>query len=547
MDIVTGRLSLLIVAMITGRTLACAAAAIPEATAAIEMHPSTIDTAGGERSVEMGLLRTPALHASPSEATLAIPFRRFRSTSATPGSPLFLLAGGPGNTYLDDLAGEISFNRWLDKFLEIGDVVLLEQRGAETTPYSMLCPLRAELDPDQPLTAAIYRKLICEHVVECRKKFAAGEIPLQAFSIVQMARDYHRLRELLGYKQFNLLGGSFGSQLGLTILSIDAKSVDRAVFYGVEGPMHTLDSPLFIAGHIARVAAAINQNWQPRLLLGDFEQKLHELVAALEREPIVGTVTGSDGKLQQVAFGAFDLKFLLWSADGLKGDRESIEQIGRLMMAVELGQTSYLLKAKLELIERLAGDQGQPMNLMTFLVDCASVAADPEANAADSGSDQRPWIFDREVVDSGLTAACECLDVPPLDARFLQLVQADNQILLIAGGLDGYTPPEYAESVAIGLPNAHRIYVPWGDHNGWQVLEFTPALRQRTLDFLAGRVPAASFPQVVNLPPLRVELLPTWIIVVVGLITTALGVATILLMRRLRRRRRASRQRSVSR
>jgi pimeloyl-ACP methyl ester carboxylesterase len=494
------------------------------------LREDRIETAAGPRDVQRGVLRAPRFHDEPGRGRFEIPFLRFRSDADVPGPPTFLLAGGPGSTYRDDLEDN-DFQRWLDGFLAFGDVVLLEQRGSRTTPGALDCVVSADVDPATPITPAYYRTLLSDALSECADRYRREGVPLEAFTIVEMARDFQLLRDALGYEQINLVGGSFGSQLGFTILRLDEDSVHRAIFYGVEGPGNTIDEPEMVDRHIDRVGQAVDENWQFRLVAGRFRPALARLIERLESEPIRGTMSTDTGE-KAVTVGAFDLKLMLWSREGMKGYRENIARVAQLLAVTRLGQHGYLLEAKAELVEALSGENAFELNLMTFLVDCSSLP-----RSAHEFPERDPThLFGPEIVDSELRAVCAALDLPVIASDMRSTVQAEPPMLLISGGLDGFTPPDYARAALNGLPNAHLLDVPAGDHDGWAALERDPAHVQAALDFLAGREPADRLPARIDLPPLRVRLIPDWAVfvglaVVVGLI--GLG------WRRARRRRRA--------
>jgi len=511
----------------------------------IDRHAATVRTPAGPREVERGILRTFAQRAASSGPLIEIPWLRLRATTDKPGPPLFLLAGGPGGTYLDDLRDEAEFGRWLDALLKIGDVVLLEQRGSNTTDHALMCHVKLDLPLDQAWTPDDYRGDLIKAIQQGRDRHAEGAVPLSAFTIEEMARDYHDLRRLLGYEQFNLIGGSFGSQLGLKIIGIDPASTHRAVFYGVEGPGHTLDRTDLAEAHLRRVSEAMDHHWQARLLIGNFGAAIRRIAARLEREPLRGVVETDAGEQRVVEVGPFDFKRMLWSTEGIQGYRDKIARAGRLVMAMRLGRDRDLLNAKLRLHERLVEGQGLELNLAPLLIDATSYTrssgppgstpghAPPMVEDAFFGPDvvyvDQRLIFRALTDNAGEAGAGD------------NLAEATAPILLVAGGLDGFTPPEYARQVAASLPQSRLLYAPLGDHDGWSILASDPALFDRTIEFLAGRTAVDSFPAEVSMAPLRVRLVPTWVIALTAAGAGLLVGLAVFVIRRYRRRKRASR------
>jgi len=510
-----------------------------------ELRETSIETGDGDRVVERGYLVTPYFHSRSDGDTFRIPFVRFRTSDETPAPPVFLLPGGPGSTYLDDL-DEQDFMEWLDGFLETSDVVLLEQRGADTAidpasdrPTALTCPIQVDIAPDNLVTPAMYQGFMAEGVRKCAEGYRREEVALEAYTILEMAADYHRLRAALGYDQFNLMGGSFGSQLGFTIIRMDEASVHRAIFYGVEGPSNTIDQVEYVDRHIDRVGAAIDHNWQMRLVAGKFRSALSGLVERLEREPLRGTVEVNGAKLD-VAVGAFDLKLMLWSQQGMKGYRDKIARIGQLLSATAIGREEYLLKAKADLVESISGPEGLSLNLMTFLVDCSSLPRSQWSFPHDPAG----FILGSEIIDSELRAICTALDMPVIDPVNLEPVTSDTPVVLVSGGLDGFTPPEYARDALEGLANGYLVDVPVGDHDGWSSLASDKAYQRAALAFLAGTGSADDLPNRIDLPRLTVEIVPTWVIALSALFSASvigLGWLGVRRMRRAGRSRRSAR------
>jgi hypothetical protein len=81
-------------------------------------------------------------------------------------------------------------------------------------------------------------------------------------------------------------------------------------------------------------------------------------------------------------------------------------------------------------------------------------------------------------------------------------------VLLVAGDLDGFTPPANAERLAALLPKARLLRVRHGDHDGWAALGSDPDLRRTTLAFTAGEAPLTAFPERITLPPPTAGLTP---------------------------------------
>ena len=516
----------------------------PAATSADAPAPSAdyrrdiIFTYSKLRAVDRGVLTAPAFHGRPGSPLIQMPFIRFRSADGG-GAPVFLLSGGPGGTYLDNLT-DADMEPWFDKVLERSDLIILEQRGSETSFDSLACQVRADLDPSVPLTSERHAGIVADAMQACRDRYAAKGVPVAAYNVVDMARDVHLLADELGYERFSLFGGKFGSQLALTIMREDPSRVYRAVLHNIEGPDHSMKSSELFDGHMDRVSAAVNGNWQIRLLTGDFRRYLEKTVDRLAKKPIVGEVKAEDGETIKVAVGDFDFKQYLYSFRGLRGYRRGMARVARDVALLRLGRDDFALGAKQRLVAQLK--KGQFRRLMAYLVRCAS---SPREQWVEPGDVNADWIFGPEIMDVELRAVCRALDMEPLPPSAMAPVRVDNEVVLINGGLDGLTPPEYSREVAANLPNAHLIEVPLGDNNGfaplclnmdgcsgmtprgdyenaWAAREADSPLMNLSLEFLAGDASIDAFPDTIDRGPLVIRLAPNW--------TIAAGLGLVLLL-----------------
>jgi len=449
---------------------------------------------GEPLTLERGIFFPPLDHENPDGALLEMPFYRIRSSGEPSAPPLFLLAGGPGNSYFDDLRRP-DFRQWIEFYREIGDVVVLEQRGASEAHPKPTCDYPADLDPDKPATIEVVSSLLRERALRCAATWSEAGLDLSFFTIEQMARDFDGLRAALGYEQFNLKGGSFGSQLGLTILRNHGDSVHRAILYGVEGLDHTYDLPALANRQLDKVTVEVGADPALGPLVPDFRQLTRQVLDGLAAEPARVAVTDPEsGDPVEVAVGSIDAQLVLWSQPLLQGYREGIARAPALLLAASQGEFAPFAKAKLEWLQR-SGE----VNVMVYLVDCSSgLTGERQALLDETDPD---WVLDPAIIDYHLHAVCPALGMRDVGDEFRRGETIETPVLLISGSLDAFTPPEYAERTIEDFPAGHWLLAERGDHSGWRVLDEFPALKQAARDFLTGEPLPEDFPNRVEMPP----------------------------------------------
>ena len=88
----------------------------------------------------------------------------------------------------------------------------------------------------QDLSAKEELKALDSIFNQCSKVLNKKGVDLAGYNSQENAADFEALRKDLGYEQWNLLGASYGSRLGLTIMRDFPNSVRSSIFVGVFPP-----------------------------------------------------------------------------------------------------------------------------------------------------------------------------------------------------------------------------------------------------------------------------------------------------------------------
>jgi pimeloyl-ACP methyl ester carboxylesterase len=456
-----------------------AGAQLTTGTTSVVLHDKTVVR------VESGTLRVPESRARPSTRTITIPFYRLRSEASTPAVPIFLLAGGPGSSWLEQFEADET-NREARFYQSVADVVLFDQRGGGRATPAMTCDDSAPAPAqDSPLDIAEVGEIMQRLLVQCRDRWQARGVDLAAYNTVESAADVNDLRLALGYSKITLIGGSYGSHLALQFMRQFPDAVDRAVIFGVEGPDHTWDDPAGALHTLQRIAAATEQSpeFRGRIPEGGLIKALEAVLARLDAQPQLVTVS-TGNQTQRVLLDGTRIRRMV-RADA--GRRSAAWTWPEMILAMHGGDFTAVAR-------RVAGQKSLRLpDPMHFSMDCASGAS--PARKARSRTDPARRLFGD--LNFEYEAACEVWPSEELGALFRTNVTSDVPTLVVHGTWDTSTPFENAREVAAALPRATLVEVIGGNHGAlYNLFERWPPMRGSLAAFLAGQ--DVSFPATVD-------------------------------------------------
>ncbi len=278
------------------RTLVFAGVFVLPTLALAQLTTGTTDVTLRDQTVvrvESGQLQVPESRLRPTRRRLMISFYRLASDAAAAAAPIFLLAGGPGGSWLQQFEAAET-NREARFYQTIADVVLFDQRGSGRASPALTCGDSAPLPPpDLPLDMTTVAGTLRRLLVQCRDRWQAQGVDLAAYNTVESAADVNDLRLALGYPKITLIGGSYGSHLALQFMRQFPDAVERVVIFGVEGPDHTWDDPADALHTLERIAAATEHSpeFRSRIPEGGLLTALERALARLDAEPQMVTVT----------------------------------------------------------------------------------------------------------------------------------------------------------------------------------------------------------------------------------------------------------------
>lgn len=429
----------------------------------------------GKVEVEYGVLRVPESRVKTTDREIGIPWYRLTSTAEHPATPIFMLAGGPGASGLDQMRSAEVFKE-VEFYRSIADVVVFDQRGAGHSTPAMTCPQTAHYPNDQALDWHRLRKIMQTLLTACRDQWLQQGVDLSAYNTLENAADVNDLREALGYDSMTLIGGSYGSHLALQVMRLYPKLVDRAVLYGVEGPDHTWDDPDGLLAALKRIDQA-TQRHATQLGLqmpeGGVLGALSRVLKGLQADPREVTVM-QDGKPVRVVVDAILVRLM---ARHKAGSHDHPKAWPRMILAMDRGDFSLAAKAALDYRHLQLAD---PMH---WSMDCASGISPVRRNRYRAA----PAVPLLGVINREYVMLCDLWPARDLGSAYRADLVSSIPTLIVHGTWDTSTPIENAREVAATLRNAQLITVIGGNHGAlYNLYEHWPPMRAQMRAFLSG-------------------------------------------------------------
>ncbi len=367
------------------------------------------------------------------------------SSNVVEPDPLFLLAGGPGQ------AATEAYPQAIFLFEEINrtrDIVLVDQRGTGEAQGFACENMEDESLPDDMPDEAVLGLLEA-----CREELA-GRADLTQYTTDHFIADLEAARVALDYETINLYGASYGSRAALAYMRRHPEHIRSVVLDAVAGPDLVLyrDMPrdgqrsldlLFerCAADEACNAAFPGVRAEYEALLARLEQPQAISIAhPLTNETLEFQLTRD--RLSQYVFN------ILYSAE--------FQSLLPLLIhhAYETGDYAPLI------VQALAVGQSTGIYPgLLYAVACSEDAPliDPEEAASQTETSFGPFA-------ENFQAICATWPQAEVAADLRQPLQSDIPTLLLSGGADPVTPPDYAAIVAETLPNSRHLVVPGYGH-----------------------------------------------------------------------------------
>jgi pimeloyl-ACP methyl ester carboxylesterase len=352
--------------------------------------------------------------------------------------PLVIVAGGPGQA-----ASSLgAFARQLTDVRRTRDIVLVDQRGTgRSSPLD--CPAFA---PDEH---AEFASDPVPKATLCAAQLAANGVDASQYTTSAFVADLDDVRAALGDARWDLWGGSFGTRVAQEYLRRHPDRVRAMVLDGVAPPRLRIAFDVWSTRDhaIDRTIAACRASAPCRQAHPALDTMFTDLRRDLEGGRTVAITDPRTGASRDVRI---DFDDVVAALPPLTYAPEVATLIPELLALARRHEYAPLLAASLTVVGDLPYEFSPALY---YSVTCAEdMPRVTPAERAQGVADPRV----RRLAAQSL-AVCDHWPTGTYPADFASPVQSDVPVLLLSGGLDPVTPPEYAAEVAQHLPKSRQI------------------------------------------------------------------------------------------
>jgi len=380
------------------------------------------------------------------------------------GDPVVFLSGGPGQGVGLDKDGMKTWwgygKHW--SWMKNRDLILFEQRGTGLSEPTLNCP---EVDDrgvelmqvmqDEERVRAIY----AEALEQCRTRLTSTGIDLAKYGTRDTATDLAELRVVMGIKQWNLAGVSYGTRLALTTMHDHPEGIRSVILDSVYPPeVRAYESrQAGVEAAFEKLFRACRATAYCRINYPELERSLFKTIAWLDIRPLPVTVPDPrDGKPIKVRVTGQTLVEMARYSLAFEDARYALPAF---LNAVSLVDPSVLEPVMSNMIESSLGlGLGEFSEGKYFAVECSEEIPfnDPERVRQDSAQHRRFAGFAYQLED---LPNCDSWSSGPLDESLKAPIKSDIPTLVLSGDLDPITPTEFAETTASRLKNGQLVHV----------------------------------------------------------------------------------------
>ncbi|NNF34102.1 MAG: alpha/beta fold hydrolase [Saprospiraceae bacterium] len=404
---------------------------------------------------------------------ISIHFIKIPTTSPTPGSPIFFLAGGPGTPGNSLLSR--SYFYVFKKLSALSDVIIIDQRGTGHSIPNLRCRNTMDMPTEE---SENWQEDILNDIVKkcaaCADEFRSMNINLNGYNSLESAHDIDAIRQALGYDLISLFGYSYGTTLAQHYVSLYEQHTDKLIFAGPTAPdlspklPEQLESQYMVMDSIIRADPKMSKYIPDFIDLMKDQHKILESQSIKMELPLMDAVGDDDGVIFTSIFRV--IAFFKPSWNITLSDTHM-----RMMMAQNSGRSGwtriapryYHLLANGEysrLGNYLRNFRRQTMPNALFFTVAASTHYDSERWNSSMMPRPDPIINHFDISFGRYKEVLDAFEVDKIEG-LNQPISSEKSILLIGGTLDGRTPMSNIDSLSLRFPNAEKVIIHNGSHD----------------------------------------------------------------------------------
>ncbi len=455
-------------------------------------EPTKTEVEGKSYEGELGHLMVKENRKSEKSNLIELAFVRLKSTAAKPGFPVVYLDGGPGSSAIG-LSRFPEYMRAFQKLREVGDVILLDQRGVGRSKPNLSRISMESLPTDIFADREVALRAFKERAKSAADYFRSQGVDILAYNSLESANDVDDLRKALGVEKVNLVGFSYGTHLGLACIRYHGANLNRVVLIGTEGPDHTDKLPSTSHQSIERLSQIVAKDPEIGSKMPDLAGTLKRVLDRLEKESVTVTITDQRTKKPvDIKIGKIGLQFLIMRD---LGDTNDLPIFPLWFYTMDKGDYSVLKR----FAERRYNQFGGGLSIMTLVTDISSGTSKTRQVQIKK---EAPTALLGDIVNFPISEMGDIFGNPDLGDEYRSPIKTNVPTLFVSGVLDNNTQPFQADEVRKTFKTSTHIII---ENAGHESMLIDQQVQQMMVDYFRGQDVSKVK---INLPSLKFNPLP---------------------------------------
>jgi len=392
--------------------------------------------AGTQFDAQCGTLTVPEDRTNPSGRQIDLHIAVFPAITREPEpDPLFLLAGGPGQSAIEAFPAMLGL---LFNIHQERDIVLIDQRGTgKSNPLQCLGPEDEALGDEQ----TIDKLRSCPETLDADPRFYTTEIAMT---------DLDEIRSALGYQIINLYGASYGTRAALTYLRMFPLHVRTVTLDAVVDPGFVMFMDAAMDGQSAldRLFTRCEADEACKTTFPDLRDEFDRLLARLDESgPEITIPHPTTNKPLELTVTRHFLTSMVFNMLYVP------ELVATLPLSIH---EAYANENYIPLISQAFLVDAGIYDGMFYAVTCTEDA--PSISATEAARQSEQSVFSDRTID--FASVCTGWEKGSVSTDFREPVTFNTPTLILSGGADPITPPWHAEKVAESLSNELHLVFP---------------------------------------------------------------------------------------